>query len=125
MESKMNTLDKALSEKKHGLYYGTRVILPFVVDILKVLIDGDIITDFSAVSEGAYYEKFDYYTEIYFFEHEDILKDVSKYETIKMIVVDENDNLFDFNNHRKITLNPVENHKLEIEEMPEDVLFIE
>jgi len=121
----MSSLDRALEEKKQGLYYGTRVILPFVGDILKAVIDDDIITDFSPMSDGAYYEKSDKFTEIYFFEHEDILKDVSKYETIKMIVVDEEDDMFDFNHHRKISLNPVENHKLEISEIGDDVLFIE
>ena len=121
----MNTIDKSIQEKKHGLYYGTRVLLPFVVDILKAIIDNDIITDFSPISEGAYYEKFEEHTEIYFFGHEDILKDVSKYETIKLILVEEGTNIFDLRNHRRISLNPVENHLLEIEEVGEDVIFIE
>ncbi|MCB0731640.1 MAG: hypothetical protein KDC88_11460 [Ignavibacteriae bacterium] len=121
----MNSIDKALKEKKIGLYYGTRVILPFVADILKAVIDDEIITDFSPVSDGAYYEKFDDFTEIYFFDHEDILKDVSKYETIKLIVVDEEDDMFDFENHRRISLNPIEKHTLEISELNDDVIFIE
>lgn len=121
----MYSLDRALQEKKCGLYYGARVVLPFVGDILKAVIDDDLITDFSPMSEGAYYEKHEKYTEIYFFDHEDILKDVSKYETIKLIVVDDDDDLFDFNHHRKISLNPIDNHKLEIAEISDDVLFIE
>jgi hypothetical protein len=125
MEVKVHSLDQALKEKICGLYYGTRVILPFVGDILKAVIDDEIITDFSPMSEGAYYEKHDKYTEIYFFDHEDILKDVSKYETIKLIVVDEEDDLFNFDHHRKISLNPIENHKLELTELSEDILFIE
>jgi hypothetical protein len=125
MEDSMVSLDKALKQKKHALYYGTRVLLPFVADILKAVIDNDIITDFSPMSEGAYYEKHEYYTEIYFFDHEDILKDVSKYETIKLIVVDEDEDMFDFSTHRKISLNPIENHRLELTELDDDVLFIE
>lgn len=121
----MSSIERALQEQKYGLYYGTRVILPFVCDILKAVIDDDIITDFSPVSEGAYYEKDEDYTEIYFFEHEDLLKDVSKYETIKLVVVHEDDDMFDFKAHKKISLNPLENHKLEITEIGEDVLFIE
>ena len=121
----MYSLDRVLKEKICGLYYGTRVLLPFVGDILKAIIDDEIITDFSPMSDGAYYEKNDKYTEIYFFDHQDILKDVSKYETIKLIVVDEDDDIFDFKNHKKISLNPIDNHKLEISEVSEDVLFIE
>jgi hypothetical protein len=121
----MNSLELALKEKKNGLYYGTRVILPFVVDILKAVIDDDLITDFSPISEGAYYEKFENYTEIYFFDHEDILKDVSKYETIKMIVVDDDDDICNFEHHKKISLNPEENHKLTISEMDDNVVFID
>lgn len=121
----MNSIDLALKEKKVALYYGTRVILPFVADILKAVIDDDIITDFSPVSDGAYYEKFDKFTEIYFFDHEDILSDVSKYETIKLIAVDEDDDIFDFKTHRKISLNPGENHKMELAEISDDVVFIE
>lgn len=121
----MNSLEQALVDKKIGLYYGTRVILPFVADILKAVIDDDLITDFSPISEGAYYEKFENYTEIYFFDHDDILKDVSKYETIKLVVVDEDDDIFNFDHHKKISLNPEENHKLVITEIDNDVVFID
>ena len=121
----MTSLEIALKEKKHALYYGTRVLLPFVGDILKAVIDDDLITDFSPMSEGAYYEKQDGFTEIYFFDHEDILSDVSKYETIKLIVVDEDDDIFNFDHHKKISLNPVEGHKLELTEVGDDVLFID
>jgi hypothetical protein len=125
MEVKLHTIDEVLKEKIHGLYYGSRVLLPFSVDILKAIIDNDILTDFSSASDGAYYEKFDNFTEIYFFDHEDILNDVSKYETIKMIVVEDGNDLFDFKNHRRISLNPIEGHKLEIEEVDDEIVFIE
>lgn len=121
----MNSIEKALQQNKFGLFYGTRVLLPFVADILKAIINDEIIYDFSAMSDGAYYEKQEKFTEIYFFEHEDILADVSKYETIKLVVVDDEDDLFDFKNHKKISLNPIENHKLEITELGDDVIFIE
>ena len=121
----MHSLDKVLKENINGLYYGTRVILPFVGDILKAVIDDDIIMDFSPMSEGAYYEKHEKYTEIYFFEHQNLLDDVSKFETIKLIVVDEEDDIFNFEHHRRLSLNPLENHKLEIAELDEDIIFIE
>lgn len=121
----MKKLDLVLRENKRGLFYGTRVLLPFVADILKAVIKDEIITDFSPFSEGAYYEKFDDHTEIYFFDHEDILSDVSKYELIKLIVVEEGDDIFDLKAHRKISLNPTKNHILEIEELSDDIIFIE
>ncbi|MFZ1288652.1 MAG: hypothetical protein WAR79_01075 [Melioribacteraceae bacterium] len=121
----MRTINEVLEKKVNGLFYGSRVLLPFACDILKAVINDEIIYDFSSVSEGAYYEKFDEFTEIYFFDHEDILSDVSKYETIKLVVVEEGEDIFDFKNHRKISLNPSENHKLEITEIGEDIIFIE
>lgn len=121
----MRTLNQVLEKKVNGLFYGSRILLPFVCDILKAVIDEEIIYDFSSVSEGAYYEKFDEFTEIYFFDHEDILSDVSKYELIKLIVVEDGDDIFDLKTHRKIALNPCENHKLEIFEIGEDIIFIE
>ena len=121
----MNSIENAIIEKKNGLCYGSRILLPFVCDILKAVIDHDIITDFSSLSDGAYYEKHDEFTEIYFFGHEDIIEDVSKYESIKMIVVDESDNIFDLKNHLKISLKPLDNHVLEISELGEDIIFIE
>ena len=125
MEVKLHTIDEVLEKKINGLYYGPRVLLPFSVDILKAIIDNDIILDFSTASDGAYYEKLDNFTEIYFFDHEDILNDVSKYETIKMIVIEDGKDVFDFKNHRRISLNPIEGHKLEIEEVGDEVIFIE
>ncbi len=121
----MKTIEQAISENIQGLYYGSRVILPFVVDVLKAIVDDDIVVDFSHRSKIAYYQKHQNFTEIYFFEHEDLLKDVSKYETIKLVVVEEGKNMFNFSNHKKISLNPIEHHGLEISLLDEDVLFIE
>ena len=121
----MNSIEKAISENKNGLCYGSRILLPFVCDILKAIIDHDIIMDFSSLSDGAYYEKHDDFTEIYFFGHEDIIEDVSKYESIKMVVVDEDEDIFELKNHMKISLKPLDNHVLQICELDEDVIFIE
>ena len=121
----MNSIQKAISENKKGLCYGPRILLPFVCDILKAVIDNDIITDFSRYSKCAYYQKHDDSTEVYFFCHEEIIEDVSKYEIIKMIAVAEEEDIFDLKNHMKLSLNPLENHILEITELGEDVIFIE
>ena len=48
----MNTITDALKKNLSGLYYGNRVIVPFNCHFLKVVIENDIITDFSPSSKG-------------------------------------------------------------------------
>lgn len=121
----MPNIDQVLENNIDGLFYGNRVLLPFVADILKVSIEKDLITDFSSKKSGAEYIKHDYWTEIYFHDYDDLLRYVSRYEVIKMIVVEEGDNIFDKSKHRKIALDPKENHIIKIEEINEDRSFIE
>ena len=85
----MKPLSEILKSKKNGLYYGNRVILPFVVDILKAVIENDIITDFSQSGKGAHYFKSKLFTEIYFYDFKQLSEVISEYETIKLVVVEE------------------------------------
>lgn len=121
----MRTIDEALANKINGLYYGNRVLLPFIVDVLKAVIEDDIIMDFSSVKTGAYYSKHENFTEIYFYDYKNLDEVVTKFETIKLVVVEKGKDIFDFSNHRKLALHLKENHKLIIEEIKEDLLFIE
>ncbi len=43
----MKSIREVLKEKRTGLYYGNRVLLPFSCHILKLNIENDLITDFS------------------------------------------------------------------------------
>ena len=43
----MKTINEVLNESSGGLYYGNRILLPFKAEILKIVIDSEIITDFS------------------------------------------------------------------------------
>ncbi|MBU1100840.1 MAG: hypothetical protein KKA84_10605 [Bacteroidetes bacterium] len=121
----MNTIDKALKEGKGGLYYGNRVLLPFIVDILKLGIENDIISDFRATKHGAQYIQQDSFTEVYFEDYSSLQDTVTKYESVKMIVVEKGKDIFDLKNHVKLILHFKEHHMLELEIPDDDVLFIE
>jgi len=63
--------------------------------------------------------------EIYFHDYKDLAEVISKYESIKMIVVEKGKNIFNSKNHLKIALHPEAKHKLRIDELEEDQIFIE
>jgi len=118
-------IDDVISKEKQGLHYGNRLILPCEVEILKIVFNNAIIMDFSSSKYGAEYNIKNGFTEIYFNEVKSVEDELSKFESIKMIVVDKNKSLFDLNNHRKIALHTLDNHILKITKLDDDVLFIE
>lgn len=119
------TLDEVINNNLYGLYYGNRVILPFSGTLLKIIIDKNILLDFSPASETIFIRETDDYMEIYFKDIEKLTDIVSKYECIKLVIVEKEKDIFDFNNHRKIALHLEEKHKLRIEKINDDILFIE
>jgi len=121
----MRTIDQALNEKLNGLYFGNRLILPFNVEILKIIIDADIIVDFSSKKKGAQYNSRKDFTEIYFYDYKNLQDYVSEYENIKLVVVDDVKDLIDIKNHKKILVRLKENHIAEVEEATEDIVFVE
>jgi len=121
----MKSLDELLENKISGLFYNNRLILPFHAHFLKVIIEDDIITDFSLSSKGIIIREEDNFTDVYFPEYKHLNDIVSKYEAIKMVVVDKAKNIFDFNNHKKLAIYLEEKHKIRIEKSEDDILFIE
>lgn len=121
----MKKLKNVLADGDHGLYYGCRVLLPFQVHVLKAVIENDIITDFSRTDRAADYTITDDYTEIYFHDYKDLKEFITKYEMIKLVVVQKGDDIFDTGNHKKISLKIKDRHKLEINELDEDIIFVE
>jgi hypothetical protein len=83
------------------------------------------LTNFGALSDDASYEIKDHYTEIYLHQFSDVQSISSEYDLIKLVVVKEGDNLFDFENHIKISVKPLDKHRLIIADLDEDILFIE
>ena len=108
-----------------GLYYGNRLILPFNCIFLKVVINREIITDFSSTSKFVNINEGNNYTNLYFREYENIKETISEFESIKMVIVEKNKDIFDFSNHVKIAIYFEPNHKLRIEKTDDDILFIE
>ncbi len=121
----MGTIADTLSKGLTGLYYGNRAILPFNCYILKVIIDDDIIMDFSKDSKNVDISETADFTEIYFKQFKNLKDVVSKYESIKIIAVDKDKDIFDFDNHQKLVVHIEDEHKLTIEKTDEDILFIE
>ncbi len=121
----MQKLSEAIKNKANGLHYGNRVILPVSIDILKIVIENDIITDFSPTAKGAQYFKTDSYTEIYFHDYKSLTEVITEYEMIKLIAVETGSDIFDHNSHMKIALRIDQHHKLHMEELPAETLFIE
>jgi hypothetical protein len=92
---------------------------------LKVVIEDEIIMDFSPSSKIIYVGEGDGYTEIYFKQFKNLKEIISQYETIKLIAVEKGKDIFNFDNHIKLGVHVGEEHKLTIEKTDEDILFIE
>ena len=121
----MRTLDDIISSKSTGLYYGNRVILPFTAFFIEIIIERDIITDFSTSSKGVLIETHDDCTDLYFLEYKNLKDSIGKFENIKLLIVEKGKDVFDLKNHRKLALYLKDNHILEIEELDNDILFID
>jgi hypothetical protein len=119
------TIQQCIDEKKSGFLYGNRLILPFKGRFLKVIVEKDIITDFSPSSKGINIVEEDYYTSLYFLEYNFLRETLSEYENIKIIVVEKDDNIFDVTKHKKLAVYKTDTHEATIEETEHDILFIE
>lgn len=121
----MKKIKELLDDNGSGLHYGNRILLPFKAEVLKIVIGTQIITDFSKKIDGAYIRITDLYTEIYFYEYKNLSEQLSKYEVIKLVVVQDGEDIFNFDNHVQIELEIKEKHKLLIKRIPDDLLFFE
>jgi len=121
----MKTIAETLKDKSPALYYGNRLIIPFHAHFLKVVIEKEIITDFSSHSKGIIIKEEDDFTSLYFLDYEDLKNSLSKYESIKFVVVEKGKDIFDIKNHLKIAVYLEEKHNARIEETDADILFVE
>ncbi|OGU29571.1 MAG: hypothetical protein A2057_12840 [Ignavibacteria bacterium GWA2_35_9] len=121
----MKTIDEVIKAKTTGLYYGNRLIIPFQAHFLKVVIENEIITDFSSGSKGIIVNEEDDFTNLYFLDYKDLKNSLTKYESIKFVVVEKGKDIFNLKNHKKIAVYLEEKHKARIEETDADILFIE
>lgn len=121
----MASLNEILKSKPKGLFYNNRLILPFQGIFLKIIVNDDVIMDFSPSSKHIYISENENYTDIYFKEYRHLKDTVSKYESIKMVLVEKGNDIFNFDNHKKIAVYLEEKHRVSIEETEDDILFIE
>ncbi|MEJ2195130.1 MAG: hypothetical protein P8X73_09785 [Ignavibacteriaceae bacterium] len=121
----MKTIAQVLKENITGLCYYNRIILPFSAHFLKIIVESDIITDFSPSSKGIFIREKEDFTDIYFHEYKGLKSSISKYEAIKMVVVEKGKNIFNFDNHLKIALYLEDKHVVRIEKSDHDILFLE
>jgi len=121
----MKSISETLKEKKSGLYFGNRILLPFSCHILKLNIENDLITDFSPCCKGVYVSENPDFMEIYFNDYKDLGEVITKFEAIKMIVVEKGKDVFNIKNHITLALHPEENHQLRIEKLGDNQIFIE
>ena len=121
----MKSLSEVIKEKKSGLFFGNRILLPFSCHILKLNIENDLITDFSPSHKRVHVSENPDFMEMYFYDYKDISEYISKYEAIKLIVVEKGKDVFNTKNHITLALHPEENHHLRIEKLGENQIFIE
>ena len=121
----MKTIEEVLKNNISGLCYHNRIILPFSAHFLKIIVNADIITDFSLNSKGVFIREIEDFTDLYFSQYKALNRSVTKYEAIKMVIVEKGKDIFDFNNHIKLSLYLEKKHKVKIEECDQDILFLE
>lgn len=121
----MKTVNEVLNGNGSGLYYGNRVLLPFKAEILKIVIDSAIITNFSKQPHGADVRITDNYTEIYFCDYKNLEEELTEYDVIKLVLVQQGESIFKNENHIPIELAIESKHKLSIKRIGDDKLFFE
>ena len=121
----MYPINQVLNNKLTGLHYYNRIILPFKAHFLKVIVSANIITDFSPNSKKIYIREKEEFTSVYFLDYKDLKDVLSKYEAIKMVVVEKGKDVFDFKNHIKISLYLERGHKVKIEKCDQDIILLE
>jgi len=121
----MYPIDEVINKKLNGLHYYNRIILPFKAHFLKVIVSSKIITDFSPKSKKIYIREKEEFTSVYFLDYKDLKDALSKFESIKMVVVEKGKDIFDFNNHIKLALYLEGEHQVKIEKCDQDIILLE
>lgn len=118
-------IKEALEQKKNGIYYYNRIILPFKCEFLKIIFEDKIITDFSSCSPDIEIVEHENFTDLYFKKYKDVQSEFSEYEPIKIIACEKGADIFDFNNHIKLLLYIENEHLVKIELPSENQIIID
>ena len=109
-----------------GFYIGSRMILPFKCQFLKLIVDHHILTEFVGNKNVKVSQEMEN-TSIYFTESGKLNNFEGSYECIKLIIAGLEDDLCDRDTHLKVICSIEDNHivKLSLAEDNKDILFIE
>jgi DUF2075 family protein len=121
----MNSIKEVTEKNLNGIYYGNRLLLPFKANYIKVILEDEIITDFSPQGGKIHIDESGNYTDMYFLGRKDLKSVISKYESIKMMITEKDADIFNPENHLKISIYLEDSNILRIEKTSSDVLFIE
>lgn len=113
-----------VNSDKKGFYIGERLILPFRCNIIKLIADNHIYTEFVGNKDVKISQE-QKNTSIYFRSQGRLSNFEGSYEAIKMIIASEEDDLTDKSTHLKIVCHIREKREVEIELPGDDILFIE
>jgi len=120
--TKQEIIDIVKSGRK-GYYTGTRMILPFKCNFIKIIADSHIITQFKK-NEDLTISQEPVNTSIYFKEVGRLKEFEGGYQLIKMVICSWHDDLSNPENHIKLVCKIEDNHQVDFEIPGDDVLFI-
>ncbi len=106
-----------------GYYIGSRLILPFKCNLIKLIADSEIYTEFVG-SNDVKIAQSEKNTSIYFREIGRLSRFEDSYKSIKLIVASEQDDLTVKTNHLKIICRILDQNEVELEVPDDDMLFI-
>ncbi len=110
--------------EKRGYYNGNRLILPFRCQLIKLIANSHIYTEFVG-SDDVKISQDAHNTSIYFRETGRLANFEGSYKNVKMIVAGFDEDLTEMDSHIKMICHIEENHKVNIEVPGDNVLFIE
>lgn len=113
-----------VNSDKKGFHIGTRLILPFKCNIIKLIADSNIFTEFVG-SEHVKVSQTKLNTSIYFRDTGRLSKFSGGYKSVKLIITSEEEDLTVRENHLKIICHILENREVELEVPSENDIFIE
>ena len=107
-----------------GFYIGSRLILPFKCQFIKLIADSHVYTEFVG-NKDIKVSQDPLNTSIYFRETGRLSKFEDSYKSIKFIVAGTDEDLTNRDSHLKVVCHIQENHDVEIEIPSDDILFID
>ena len=117
-------IKEALDLNRSGFYIGQRLILPFRCQIIKIIVEGEIITEMVG-GKQIKIQQDPKNTSFYLRSIGKLANYLGSYKVIKLIVCEWEDDLCDIENHIKLICEIEDGHKVSIHEPDDDMLFLE